>query len=141
MYLTLHRPEEALETYRELLGYVKVCHIFAPSLARRLTSFTTVGCYQKRLREIHQQHPRLCRRRRQGTFGSTSSRRERSFASPIQHASKAPKVGLETLEAFYSATMDALQDAKNDVSDLDFLHLLTLDTETGLRRLATICEV
>jgi hypothetical protein len=25
-------------------------------------------------------------------------------------------VGLETLEAFYNATMDALQDAKNDVS-------------------------
>lgn len=25
LYLTLHRPEEALETYRELLGYVKVC--------------------------------------------------------------------------------------------------------------------
>lgn len=40
-----------------------------------------------------------------------------------QHASKAPKVGLETLEAFYSATMDALQEAKNDVSLLPVLRI------------------
>jgi hypothetical protein len=37
LYLTLHRPEEALETYRELLGYVKVRFRFVPVKAGRLT--------------------------------------------------------------------------------------------------------
>jgi hypothetical protein len=40
-----------------------------------------------------------------------------------QHAAKAPKVSLETLEAFYSATMDALQEAKNDVCPFFFMLL------------------
>jgi tetratricopeptide (TPR) repeat protein len=34
LYLTLHRPEEALETYRELLGYVKVSHSRSESRRR-----------------------------------------------------------------------------------------------------------
>lgn len=65
-------------------------------------------------------------------FGSYTNRNGGLIRFSIQHASKAPKVGLETLEAFYSATMDALQDAKNDVSDLGFSPLLTFVTETGL---------
>lgn len=31
-----------------------------------------------------------------------------------KHASRAPQVSLETLEAFYNATMAALEEAKND---------------------------
>ncbi|KAJ9096561.1 hypothetical protein QFC20_006419 [Naganishia adeliensis] len=77
LYLTLHRPEEALETYRELLGYVKTA--------------VTKNVSEKSINNILDY-----------------------VGGEGKHASKAPKVGLETLEAFYSATMDALQEAKND---------------------------
>jgi hypothetical protein len=49
-------------------------------------------------------------------------------------------VGLETLEAFYNATMDALQDAKNDVSIRVSLFVEPLHAYTALRA-ATIREM
>jgi hypothetical protein len=49
-------------------------------------------------------------------------------------------VGLETLEAFYNATMDALQDAKNDVSLRISLFRIARNAYTALRA-ATIREM
>ncbi|KAJ9108254.1 hypothetical protein QFC19_002502 [Naganishia cerealis] len=90
LYLTLHRPEEALGTYRELLSYVK--------------SAVTKNVSEKSINNILDYV---------GGEGKVKVNRSRK-----QHAAKAPKVGLETLEAFYSATMDALQEAKNDLTRL-----------------------
>ena len=52
----------------------------------------------------------------------SETRRRLNLCFWFQHAAKAPKVSLETLEAFYSATMDALQEAKNDVSFFSSLY-------------------
>jgi hypothetical protein len=49
LYLTLHRPEEALETYRELLGYVKVC-LQCVLVAARLTGLFLVCRDKERFR-------------------------------------------------------------------------------------------
>ncbi|KAJ9100487.1 hypothetical protein QFC21_003526 [Naganishia friedmannii] len=77
LFLTLHRPEDALATYRELLSYVKTA--------------VTKNTSEKSINNILDY-----------------------VGGEGKHAAKAPKVSLETLEAFYSATMDALQEAKND---------------------------
>lgn len=60
LYLTLHRPEEALETYRELLGYVKVRTTPLSSSPNTDDGMIDRGD-EERLGEINQQYPRLRR--------------------------------------------------------------------------------
>ncbi|KAK1925355.1 endopeptidase [Papiliotrema laurentii] len=76
-YLFLHRPEAALETYKELLSYTK--------------SNVTRNYAEKSINNILDY-----------------------VGGEGKHANISPKVPLDTLEAFYSATKVACDEAKNE---------------------------
>lgn len=66
-YLHLHRPDEALGSYRELLGYTKVYfgHFQKKAIPGRADR-PPESRHAELRREVDQQYPRLCRRGRQG---------------------------------------------------------------------------
>lgn len=84
LFLTLHRPSEALETYRQLLTYTK--------------------------------------------SAVTRNYSEKSINGILDYVGggKGGPVEVDVLERFYQATKDALEEAKNEVSEARFCLYLIL---------------